>query len=490
MAAAFKYYKIRMNIILFLIILILGSFISISRSYYFIFQTQDYDEGLLDRPLTTTTRRLLPLSSSSSYGENNSDTGGHHHHHHSHQAQGKEQKQRQIMTTIHRDNNSKNNNTSSSRTVVNDKNSTVDNRDDIYIDDIHEENEISRPNDTNTAIILIAMGSKVVNDTWLTERCVRSIRMGGQYNGYIIIITDKEGYNKYTETLLGGNTNNNNNNKVIIMETKTEDISPKNENGSNIRYYKKRTHMLYKRYKTLALKYLEYAFEFDNDNNKNNNNSSSSTSSTNKIIEHVLYLDVDNIVARPLSIFFNDYYNSINIQLIEAKKRIITTTTTTTTTTTQQQQQQQSNSENSVNSPSNSSSKNAKLRATANANTNDFSFFSFWKDPHVKHKGGKFSLSNIIRKQSRSSTTEGGHTIQHVPFKINVLFSNLSLSHSLPYYPFYVFLSLKPWFQIPPPRPSFLPASLLIYHFYYFIIQYIYGNQDKLCFLQSIVIDV
>jgi hypothetical protein len=428
MAAAFKYYKIRMNIILFLIILVLGSFISISRSYYLIFQTQDYDEGLLDRPLTTTTmkrrRRLLPLSSSSSssYGDNNigSDTGGHHRRH-----QPQEQKQRQTMTTIHRDNNNSSSSSSSRTAVVNDKNSIVDDIRDDDIDDIHdEENEneknnldhddllISRPNDTNTAIILIAMGSKVVNDTWLTERCVRSIRMGGQYNGYIIIITDKEGYNKYTETLLGGSNDNNNKNKVIVIETKTEDVSPKNKNGSDIRYYKKRTHMLYKRYKTLALKYLEYAFEFDN--NKNNNNSSSSTSSTNKIIEHVLYLDVDNIVARPLSIFFNDYYNSINIQLIEAKKRIITTTTTTTTTTTNQQQQ--SNSENSDNSPSNSSSKNAKLRATANANTNDFSFFSFWKDPHVKHKGGKFSLSNIIGKQSRRSTTEGGHTIQHVTF--------------------------------------------------------------------------
>jgi hypothetical protein len=444
-------YKIR---ILFLIMVVLISFFNISRSYYSIFKhksegkillflVDEYnnsnniaqllpvlvqrDSSLLDRPLTTstttTTTRILVSSSSSSYGDN-SDTKGHRHHR---QAQGQKQKQRQTMTTIHQRNNSSSNNNSNNtknRTVnvnVNDKNSTVSNnvrnddtdttiassisisedyssiKNNKYDDDDDDDSIlISRPNDDNTAIILVAMGNAIVNNTWLTERCVRSIRKGGQYNGYIIIITDKEGYIKYTETLVssggGDSVNNNNNNKVIVIETKNEDISPKNKkNGSDIRYYKKRTHMLYKRYKTLAIKYLEYAlFEFDNNNNNNDNNNVSQQQrrSSSEKIEHALYLDVDNIVAQPLSIFFNDYYNSINIQLVEAKRKIIATATTTTTTK-QQQQLLLHHGNNSLSSSSSKNNSTTPANADANANANDFSFFSFWKDPHVKHKGGK-----------------------------------------------------------------------------------------------------
>ena len=58
---------------------------------------------------------------------------------------------------------------------------------------------ITRPTDNNTAIILVAMGK--VSNTWLTERCVRSIRVGGQFKGTILVLTDKEGYVKYSETL-------------------------------------------------------------------------------------------------------------------------------------------------------------------------------------------------------------------------------------------------------------------------------------------------
>ena len=68
-----------------------------------------------------------------------------------------------------------------------------------------------RPTDNNTAIMLVAMG-KVSNTTWLTERCILSIRTGGQFTGYIIVITDKEGYAKYSQTVTSIPIHGNNNN--------------------------------------------------------------------------------------------------------------------------------------------------------------------------------------------------------------------------------------------------------------------------------------
>jgi len=57
------------------------------------------------------------------------------------------------------------------------------------------------------------------------------------------------------------NINKTKQNRVIVIETRNEDKTPRLKNGAVVRYYKKRTHMLYKRYKTLVLKYLEDAFE-------------------------------------------------------------------------------------------------------------------------------------------------------------------------------------------------------------------------------------
>lgn len=209
---------------------------------------------------------------------------------------------------------------------------------------------ITRPNDNNTAIVLIAMG--FVSDLWLTERCLRSIRIGGNFQGTVLVITDKKGFEKYNHTLRGAAYNNNNTNengsdRVVVVKTRKKDTSPNVESGVGSQYFKKRRKMLYKRYKTLILEYLENAF-LDNPENFPERPM------------HALYLDVDNIVAKPLSTLFDDYFNSIQLQWADAHSMV------------SQKQKQLLLSSNDTSENSTEPSK-------------DLSFFSMWRDPHMKN---------------------------------------------------------------------------------------------------------
>jgi hypothetical protein len=141
-----------------------------------------------------------------------------------------------------------------------------------------------KPTNDNTLITLIAMGLK--DDMYLTERCVRSIRARGNFTGYIMIFTDDKGYTKYNHTLYWDN-------KIVLMKGNSEDKHPKKpEDGSRIKYSKHT--MKYKRYKTLSTKYLQYDPRLST------------------TVQYILYLDIDNVVANPLSTFFNDYQRKIN----------------------------------------------------------------------------------------------------------------------------------------------------------------------------------
>mmetsp|Transcript_26843 Transcript_26843/g.57890 ORF Transcript_26843/g.57890 Transcript_26843/m.57890 type:complete len:581 (+) Transcript_26843:64-1806(+) len=275
---------------------------------------------------------------------------------------------------------------------------------------------ITRPNDNNTAIVLVAMGK--VSNTWLTERCVRSIRVGGQFKGTILVLTDKEGYAKYSETLHRMDNSNgggkevanittrsdkyfqSSKNQVIVMEGRKEDKTPKTKDGAEIRHFKKRMHMLYKRYKTLSLKYLRDAF--DNDRG------------VGETPLHVLYLDVDNIITRPLSKFFDDYYDSIRIQLEEAQKKTVgsdgfSSDDDISNATTV-----------SINNHNNTDEK----KSIDDAAATDFDFFSFWRDPHTRTKkktehlwqGGQIMLST---KHSARCLDAWRHEMDHTKHVID-----------------------------------------------------------------------
>jgi hypothetical protein len=81
-----------------------------------------------------------------------------------------------------------------------------------------------RPTENNTVISLITMDTAY--KTYLTERCLRSIRARGNFNGYIIVLTDHNGFPHYSYTLSW-------NPKVIVIQGKKEDMRPccKSRNG-------------------------------------------------------------------------------------------------------------------------------------------------------------------------------------------------------------------------------------------------------------------
>jgi hypothetical protein len=171
--------------------------------------------------------------------------------------------------------------------------------------------DIVRPNDDNTALAIVAMDS--ATDGYIAERCIRSIRARGEFKGYVMLFTDKAGYKKYKYTLSWDP-------KTIVILGRPEDLTPRKDDGTQIKY--RRNNMVYKRFKTLALQYLDLDVRFDR-------------------TRYVLYLDVDSIVANKLSHFFDDYYKKMEDDY-QAAKRIL--------------------------------------------KTDDFSFFSFWKDPGAKYQ--------------------------------------------------------------------------------------------------------
>jgi hypothetical protein len=166
------------------------------------------------------------------------------------------------------------------------------------------------PTDDNTVIALIAMG-RAGSSSYIAERCIRSIRTSGNFSGYVLLFTDEKGHGKKKYTLSRDP-------KVIVMQGLEEDMEPKNETGAHINY-NSRGFMIYKRFKTLIPKYMDYDPRL-------------------KDVRYALYLDVDNIVANKLSEFFNDYYEKILWEFAATKAQV---------------------------------------------NNSDFSFFSLWKDPGV-----------------------------------------------------------------------------------------------------------
>lgn len=171
--------------------------------------------------------------------------------------------------------------------------------------------KIIRPDNDNTALALVAMDA--ATEGYIAERAVRSIRARGEFTGYIMLFTDRAGFLKYNHTLRWDP-------KTIIIEGLPEDLTPRKEDGSKIKY--RRHTMVYKRFKTLPFKYLDRDNRFDQ-------------------VRYVLYLDVDSIVANKLSAFFDDYFVKMTDDY-DAAKRIV------------------------------------------GGHGREFSYWSFWKDPGAK----------------------------------------------------------------------------------------------------------
>jgi hypothetical protein len=159
--------------------------------------------------------------------------------------------------------------------------------------------EVVRPTNDNTAIALIAMGR--ASTGWIAERCVRSIRSRGKFTGAILLLTDERGYGKYNDTL-GSRP------KVSVILGRSEDLHPIDvRDGKEIQYRQRK--MVYKRFKTLTLSYLE-------------SGDAAGAGYLGATIRYVWYLDVDNLVTNPLSRLFDDYYHKIHADYRAALRRI------------------------------------------------------------------------------------------------------------------------------------------------------------------------
>lgn len=153
--------------------------------------------------------------------------------------------------------------------------------------------EFVRPDNDNTAIVIIAMGG--ASKSWIAERCIWSIRHGGNFTGPILLLTDGEGYGRYhNRSLLIQSSGDDS--RTFIIQGRPNDFDPVTDGGQKIKYLNQA--MIYKRFKTLTWTYLELAAD-----------SSGVLDSFN--IRYILYLDVDNIVTKPLSRFFDDYYSKV-----------------------------------------------------------------------------------------------------------------------------------------------------------------------------------
>lgn len=160
-------------------------------------------------------------------------------------------------------------------------------------------------------------------DTYVVERCIRSIRLRGQFRGPIFLFTDEVGSTIYNHSM-GWDKDN-----TFIVQGWDEDLHPTttmaagvvtsltDTNGNNIDHQTQNDHhqrpqqqpkkyaqqkMIYKRFKTHHFKYIDALLS--------NDNKEGGDSSTDNI-RYVLYVDVDNMIGAPLAQFFHDYNKAI-----------------------------------------------------------------------------------------------------------------------------------------------------------------------------------
>eukprot|EP00531_Pseudo-nitzschia_arenysensis_P000134 CAMPEP_0116139872 /NCGR_PEP_ID=MMETSP0329-20121206/13540_1 /TAXON_ID=697910 /ORGANISM="Pseudo-nitzschia arenysensis, Strain B593" /LENGTH=517 /DNA_ID=CAMNT_0003634937 /DNA_START=203 /DNA_END=1756 /DNA_ORIENTATION=+ len=214
------------------------------------------------------------------------------------------------------------------------------------------------PNDNNTAITLVAMGGLV--ETYMAERCIRSIRQRGFFFGPIMLFTDSDGYKQYQETIPFMD------NRTTIINSREEDLYPREETkegqGKNqtppLKKYAQRS-MVFKRFKTHHSKYIEA------DPNLKDS------------IRFVMYVDVDNIIGSPMEIFFQEYAKMVADKYPVAVDFHRNFTLTGGNNTEQ------------------------LTPKTDNSTQNDFGFMSMFRDRHLKGKmhGGLLLYDRLFETQ-------------------------------------------------------------------------------------------
>ena len=157
----------------------------------------------------------------------------------------------------------------------------------------------------SAVISLVSMGKLV--DTFLVERCIRTIRRRGLFLGTILVFTDDIGYQRYQHSILPWD------NRTRIIEGRNEDLYPmeeiEEENEKNVttssvrpKKYAQET-MIFKRFKTHHAKYI-----------------TEDPAIVDSTIRYVLYVDVDNIIGAPLSAFFKDYVRTVTDEVEQISK--------------------------------------------------------------------------------------------------------------------------------------------------------------------------
>eukprot|EP00536_Pseudo-nitzschia_multiseries_P014363 jgi/Psemu1/291400/fgenesh1_pg.692_\ len=201
------------------------------------------------------------------------------------------------------------------------------------------------PDDNNTVISIVAMGPLV--NGYLVERCIRSIRRRGLFYGDILVFTDKIGHDRYQKSVLPWDQ------RTRIIIGWDEDMTPKDPVTETPRQYAQET-MIFKRFKTHHSKYITDDVDLGNS------------------IRFVIYLDVDNLIGAPLSIFFREYSDNVASEYQRAFN---------------EQRKRKQNSTAAVES--------AGVEATTDEDENHdrFGFISMFRDSHLR---GKFHSGIIV----------------------------------------------------------------------------------------------
>lgn len=174
-------------------------------------------------------------------------------------------------------------------------------------------NKSEDDNDPNAhrAIFVISMGG-AASRTHLVERFIYSARTKGQYDGWIVLLTDAapSRYQKLKDWNYNSNNTSNNrttspgDERFIIIKPRAEHYNSKF----------KRKDMTIKRFKTYVIDYIDMLSRDDDSKNANNITTSSDIVSVKadknmckdfQMVKLIYYLDVDIVFAGPLSTVFD-----------------------------------------------------------------------------------------------------------------------------------------------------------------------------------------
>jgi hypothetical protein len=141
----------------------------------------------------------------------------------------------------------------------------------------------------STVIVTISFGN--ATQTILLERLLYSIQLNGQWQGRVVVLTDHAEYYHTQQQLAALYP------KLSIIQAKPEHLYPKDPKTDKPLPFITEA-MRFKRFKTLILDYLDEHYSSSSPATSNPSSSS---------FQHVLYLDVEIVVARPIHGLLQDY---------------------------------------------------------------------------------------------------------------------------------------------------------------------------------------